>query len=74
MCVPNETISPMANLNIIHLTDTLGYNKLILLFLDERQAALVMPELAVSPRMKVRELSRVGSQFFDNPFSCGAFV
>ncbi len=74
MYVPNETISHRANLNIIHLTDTPGYNKLISLFLDKRQAALVMPELAVSPRMKVRELSRVGSQIFDNPFLCGAFV
>ena len=74
MYVPNKTISRRANLNIIHLTDTPRYNKLISLFLGKRQAALAMPELAVSPRMKVRELSRVGSQIFDNPFLCGAFV
>ena len=44
MCVPNETISHRANLNIIRLTDTPGYNKLILLVADRILAVPVVVE------------------------------
>ena len=39
--MPNETMSHRAKLNIIRLTDTPGYNKLIPLVVDRIRVAVV---------------------------------
>ena len=44
MCVPNETISHRANQNIIRLTNTPRYNKLMLLVVDRIRAVPVIAE------------------------------